>query len=103
MMLVTFMLLSLSLFARNDDKPQIQSLEVIVIDAQTDEPIPAAQVKIKHKKLQTFTDFEGLAKINNLAVGSYDIEISVVSYQSMELKDFQFSENNRYLVVKLKS
>jgi hypothetical protein len=77
--------------------------EIIVIDSQTEEPIPAAQIKIAQKEVEAYTDFDGLAEIKNLSVGSYDIEISFISYEKLNLKGFYLDQQSRQLVVKLKS
>lgn len=78
-------------------------LEILVIDASTEEPIPAAQVKIMKKDLVAYTDFEGLASIKQIEKGSYDIEITFVSYQKKQLKAFEISKSYTRVVVKLLS
>jgi len=85
----------------NDGKVVVESFKVIVIDAETEEPIPAAQIKIKQKDQEAYTDFDGLAELKNITSGIYDIEISLISYKNKLLKDFQLTQDNDQLLVRL--
>ena len=77
------------------------TIEIVVIDALTDEPIPAAKVEIDKKNIETYTDFEGYVKINNIVEGSYDIVISSISYQKHQLKAFKAEKNHNRILVEL--
>jgi hypothetical protein len=104
LILLSSSLLSFANGGENENESSsVQSFEIIVIDSQTEEPIPAAQIKIAHKDVEAYTDFDGLAEIKNLSVGSYDIEISFISYEKLNLKGFYLDQQSRQLVVKLKS
>jgi len=80
---------------------KVESLKILVIDAETEEPIPAAKVKINQKSLEAYTDFDGFTDFKNLLVGSYDIEVSFISYQKQFLESIQVDNANNQLVVKL--
>jgi len=98
-----FLLLSLHSFAEEGKKEENESisLEVMVIDALTEDPIPAAKIKIGQKDLEAYTDFDGLAEIKQLSQGDYDIEISFVSYQKQQIKAIKLDKSSNKLLVKL--
>jgi hypothetical protein len=79
----------------------VESFQIMVVDAETDEPIPAAQIKIKQKDQKAYTDFDGFVEIRNMNSGIYDIEISLISYKKRLLEDFLLDNNNNQLLVKL--
>lgn len=79
----------------------IESFQIIVLDANTEEPIPAAQIIIQQKDQKAYTDFDGIAEITNISPGIYDIEISLISYKNKLLKDFQLTQDNHQLLVRL--
>ncbi|MCG8308615.1 MAG: carboxypeptidase-like regulatory domain-containing protein [Cytophagales bacterium] len=78
------------------------TLEVIVVDAETDEPIPAVKIKIGEKEYEAYTDFDGLVKFNEVPQGSYDIEVSFISYEKRRLKAYQVNNTSNKLLIKLK-
>jgi hypothetical protein len=84
----------------NEEK-QLLSFDVLVIDAQTEEPIPAARILIGKKELEAYTDFDGLAHIEKLPEDLYDIEISFISYQKHYLNSFRLDASSNRLIVKL--
>lgn len=84
----------------NEEKTTI-SLEVIVIDALTEDPIPAAKIKIGQKEVEAYTDFEGYAEVKQLEQGQYDIEISFISYEKQQLSSFKLDKSSNKLLVKL--
>lgn len=79
----------------------IESFEIIVIDAQTEEPVTAALVKIMDIELEAYTDFDGLVKFQSIQSGQHDLEVSLVSYQKVLLEDLRVDQNNRQIVVRL--
>ncbi len=85
----------------NEADKKKSSLEIFVIDDLMKEPLPAAKAKIEQKDLEAYTDFDGLAKITEVTEGSYNIEISYISYQKQHFKAVQFSKLNTKVVVKL--
>lgn len=78
------------------------SFEVMVFDAETDEPIPSAKIKFSEKDIETYTDFDGYAQIKDLTQGVYNIEISFISYKKQYFKSFQVDKATSKLLVKLK-
>jgi hypothetical protein len=84
-----------------EENAVIESFQIMVLDANTEEPIPAAQIKIKQKDQEAYTDFDGFAEMKNITAGIYDIEISLVSYKNKLLKDFQLTQDNHQLLVRL--
>lgn len=86
---------------KEENKQFVETFEILVIDADSEEAIPAAQIKINEKELKAYTDFDGLAEFKNVPNGIYDIEISLVSYQKAHLKAYKIDQNNHQLVIKL--
>jgi hypothetical protein len=78
------------------------SVEIIVIDAETEEPVPAALVKFNDIDLKAYTDFDGLVSFQSIQNGRYNLEVSLVSYSSTHLRDFKIDQSNNQIVVKLK-
>lgn len=72
-----------------------------VIEEFTGEPIPGATVLIKELNQEIHTDFEGNFTIENIAPGTYNIEISFVSFEKKELNDLQISENHHSMLIRM--
>ncbi len=85
----------------NKEEKESLTIEIIVIDAETEEPLPAAKIKIGQKEVEAYTDFDGFAQLKPLESGVYDIEISSISYQKHHLKDFKLDNTTNKLLVKL--
>ena len=62
----------------NGEKKEQTSLKVMVVDAETQDPIAAAKVKIGQNEVEAYTDFDGLAEFKEMTLGQYDIEISYI-------------------------
>jgi hypothetical protein len=77
------------------------ALQILVVDGNTEEPIPAAKVMIKGQASETFTDLDGMVKFESLLSGEYDIEVSFISYEKYSLKDLKLDKTNSQLFVKL--
>lgn len=86
---------------REGDNSVQTTLEVLVIDRSTQEPIPAAKIKIANNSKEAYTDFDGIAKIEKVIYGSYDIEISFTSYQKQRFKAYLINKDSAKLIVKL--
>ena len=84
-----------------EEKSLKTSFEVMVIDAETEEPIPAAKIKIGKNEQEAYTDFDGFAQFDELTKGIYDIEISFISYKKQQLKAFQLDNSSNKLLIKL--
>lgn len=72
-----------------------------VIEELTGEPIPGATVFIKEFNQEIQTDFEGNFTIENMAPGTYNLEISFVSFEKKELKDLEISDNHHSMLIRL--
>jgi hypothetical protein len=103
LLLFGLVLLNLPLSAEEGKKEEkeVISLEIMVIDALTEDPIPAAKIKIGQKEIEAYTDFDGMAEIQQLNQGLYDIEISFISYQKQQLSAFNVDKSSNKLLVKL--
>jgi hypothetical protein len=86
-----------------NESSSVQSFEVIVIDALTEDPIPAAKIKIGQKEVEAYTDFDGFAELKQLDQGLYDIEISFISYEKQQLSAFQLDKSSSRLLIKLQN
>jgi iron complex outermembrane receptor protein len=80
--LTTFAALLFSLLSYSQ-----QSLEIIVLDSLSQEPIEDAKVVVKNIGKGAFTDSEGTAFIDDIPSGTYNIAISVYGFHSKELKN----------------
>lgn len=103
-LLALFLLCFFTLLAEGEEtgeKKEQTSLKVMVVDAETQDPIPAAKVKIGQNEVEAYTDFDGLAEFKEMAKGKYDIEISFISYQKKEIHAFQLDQASNLLLVKL--
>ncbi len=58
-----------------------------VVDAETHEPLPAANVVVKGTGLGASTDLDGYYFILNVPPGTYDVEASMLSYQTVVKKN----------------
>jgi len=86
---------------KGEETQETTRFEIMVIDANTEEPLPAARIKIEQKNLEAFTDFDGLYAIDDLPKGIYSLEISFISYQKYEVKDLLIDQSSNKILVKL--
>jgi uncharacterized membrane protein len=56
-----------------------------VVDKNTGECLAGASVIVKGTNIRAYTDLDGNFSISNLEPGTYDLEISYISYQQTEL------------------
>ena len=82
-MFIVFILLSANIKRENEksETKEKSTLEIMVIDQLTEEPIIAAKIKIDQNSQEAYTDFDGIVKIEDLDNGPYDIEISFISHK----------------------
>lgn len=66
-----------------------------VLDKSNAEALTGATVKILELDLEAFVDFDGAFIIDNVPSGSYTIEISMVSYGTKRVENFQVEESTR--------
>lgn len=86
---------------KNNEAKEKSSLEILVLDASTEEPIVAAKVNIDQKTHEAYTNFDGVVKFAEVIIGTHDIEISFISFKKKQLKAYKLSKNNNKLIVKL--
>lgn len=72
-----------------------------VIDRMTSEPIPGATIRIKNSNYGTATDIEGTYRLAEVDSGSYEVEISSVSYSLAVLPVSVFPDSVSVLDVAL--
>lgn len=63
------------------------SVRVLVLEAATNDPLPFATIQVLQAEKQVrfcTTDFEGAAKLDELAAGSYRVVVSMEGYRSTE-------------------
>lgn len=69
------------------------SLEGVVIDKLTGEPLVGVEVGIEGTGLKAYTDFDGSFRFESLIPGDYFISASLISYQFNRSNKFTVSEN----------
>ena len=97
-------LLSYGFVEAGKDKKEEKSVipfKVIVIDAETEDSIPAAKVKVGKNEAEAYTDFDGSADFEGLIQGRYDIEVSFISYKKQQISAYQLDKLNHQLLIKL--
>lgn len=72
---------------------QSSTISGTVTDAETDEPIPQANVYITELQRGDATDFEGSYEISNVEHGTYMVRISSVGYATLE-ESITVDDNN---------
>ncbi len=63
------------------------TLEGIVSDKQSHEPMPGATIKISGLNIGSISDRSGFYSINNIPAGTYDVVVSYVGYSTLTIKD----------------
>ena len=82
----TFLLAAIVGFAQKG------TIRVTVFDDETGEPLIGANVVIANTTIGSVTDLDGKASIDNLSPGSYELQISYVSYQTQMIQNIQVVE-----------
>ncbi len=92
-----FLILSLSVFAQDNG-----NLAGTVTDAKTGEDLPGVNIIVKGTYYGAATDIDGNFRINNIASGSYTIEVSLIGYKTVQYTGFKILPNKTvHLDVKL--
>jgi len=88
LLLLISIILSLTLFAQEESK-YIQNIRGTVIDKVTQIPLPGASVVLlgTNPIIGTTTNSDGEFKLENIAVGRYNIQISFIGFHSINLKN----------------
>jgi hypothetical protein len=72
-----------------------------VVEELTGEPIPGASIYISGSDRPIYTDFEGNFTIEDLTPGTYNLEISFVSFEKKELKNLEISSEQHSMLIRL--
>jgi hypothetical protein len=74
-----------------------------VVDQSTGETLPGALVKISGLDQTVYTDLDGNFEVRGINPGSYNLQVSLVSYKENKIKDLVVNANkNSALKVELK-
>ena len=74
-----------------------------VVDQSTGEALPGAQVKINGLDLTLYTDLDGNFEVRSIKPGTYNVEISLVSYEENKIQNLVIaSDCKNALKVELK-
>ena len=79
------------------------SINGIVLDKLTGEPLVGAEVNVIGSDVKVYTDFEGKFKLNNMEAGAHAIKVGLISYQQSVENVSAEQQNTNELVVKLRS
>jgi len=83
---------------------QTGSVRTLVIDDETGETLIGANVLIDGTTQGSITDLDGVAIINDLKPGTYNVKVSYISYQTTTISDVNVESNKvNSLTVRLKS
>jgi hypothetical protein len=72
----------------------VSSLEGVVLDKLTGEPLTGVEVGVVGTNLKAYTDFDGRYLIPNLTPGAYSISATLISYKSNGVKIVDVNEGN---------
>jgi len=96
---VISLFVSLSIFAQQPT----QSIRGTVIDNASNAPLPFANIVILNSSKGAITDSLGNFTLPNIAVGRYDIQISMIGFEAFILKEIQVTSGKEvYLNITLK-
>ena len=96
---ISFLLFSLSLFAQQGT----QSIRGTVIDNASNVPLPFVNVFIQNTNDGTTTDSLGNFTMQNISVGRYNIQVSMIGYEPFILKEIQVTSGKEvFLNISLK-
>ncbi|HRP94059.1 MAG TPA: carboxypeptidase-like regulatory domain-containing protein, partial [Ignavibacteriaceae bacterium] len=80
----------------------VGNLTGTIKDAETGEALPGVNVIIKGTYYGAATDINGKFKINNISVGSYNVDISLIGYKTVQYTGIQIeADKTKELTVKL--
>lgn len=97
-------------FAENNEENNKKSANATVsttisgtiTDLNTGEAIPGAQVTIRGTELKVYTDFDGNFNFEDVASGTYNLEVSYISYDDVLVKEINTCKENE-LSIKLEN
>ncbi|MFO7828743.1 MAG: TonB-dependent receptor [Bacteroidales bacterium] len=71
----------------NAQEGPTQTIRGVVMDANSHETLPGANVLLMNNNKGTITDMEGNFELRNIPVGRYDIQFSYVGYKSLTIPE----------------
>lgn len=74
---------------------EVTVLSGTVVDQSTGETLPGAQVKISGLDQTVYTDLDGNFEVQGISPGSYNLQVSLVSYEDNKIKDLVVSANKK--------
>ncbi len=75
-----------------------------VVDIENGEPIIGANVLIENTNIGSATDLDGIFEIRNVAPGSYNLQVSYISYATVKIENLKVEEEKTTIInVALKS
>jgi outer membrane receptor protein involved in Fe transport len=78
------------------------NLSGVVTDAKTGDALPGVNIIIKGTYFGTATDINGKFKLNNISVGTYNVDISLIGYKTVQYAGLEIQSNKtKELDVKL--
>ena len=87
-----------SLFAQ-----QTGNIEGVVTDAETGETLPGVNIILKGTYFGAATNIDGKFRINSIAVGNYNVTVSLIGYTAVEYTGIEIEPNKTKTIdVKLK-
>jgi hypothetical protein len=88
----------------NNPAPAKAALSGKVLDAASGESLAGVEVSILNTDIKTYTDLDGNFTFSNLKSGTYDVVVSMISYDKSFIDDFIIESGKKNSVdVKLKS
>jgi outer membrane receptor protein involved in Fe transport len=70
-----------------------QSIFGEVIDAATNEPLMDVRIMVVGTNIGTQSDYDGKFRLENLPVGSYNLQATMISYQALQLNGIKVKAN----------
>ena len=83
-----------------DNKNSKESTEAVVlmgtvVDESTGEALPGVRIKIDGISQNVYTDLDGNFEVRDIKAGTYDLEISLVSYKENNINDLIISSGSK--------
>ncbi|MBK7028910.1 MAG: carboxypeptidase-like regulatory domain-containing protein [Bacteroidales bacterium] len=67
-----------------------------VLDSRSGESLAGVEVTIMNTTIKTYTDLDGNFNFNNLPTGTYDVVLSMISYDKSLLDDIKIEKGKKY-------
>lgn len=108
LILIVAMIIGLNFsYAGNENEPAkaapTSSITGTIVDKLSGEILAGVSVKLEETDQVVFTDFDGNFSFENLSTGDYNLEVSLISYQTSELIVKHDTKNSDPIHVDLES